>query len=107
MTPGIVAANIEQAVASTLNGVQGVAAVYILPKGETLSVFTIAEEEDEGLYDRIYDQERSLLRQFRGVHFDFNVIARRGRSIAEIVGPDVPVHQKRESPDPCLNVTNT
>jgi hypothetical protein len=40
--------------------------------------------DTEAIYEAIYEQERSLISQFRGLNFDFNVIRRRGRSISEI-----------------------
>jgi hypothetical protein len=72
---------VAEAVNSTLAAVGGIAAVYCLPGSDLFQVFTIIEDDDEAIYDRIYEQERTLIRKFQGVHFDFNVIARRGRSL--------------------------
>jgi hypothetical protein len=97
---------IGEAARLALATMSGVAGVYCLPKGELFQVFTIIDDDDEALYDEIYERERSLIRQFEGVHFDFNVIASRGRSIEEIVGSDVEIGQMSGWPDLCPNATN-
>jgi hypothetical protein len=97
---------IGEAVKSALATMAGVAGVYCLPKGEVFQVFTIIVDDDEALYDEIYERERSLIRRFDGVHFDFNVIASRGRSIEEIVGSDVEIRQTSGWPDLCPDATN-
>jgi hypothetical protein len=99
---------VGDAVDSRLAALGGVAGVYFRSRNESFQVFTIIDDaDDEALYDRIYEQERSLIRQFEGVHFDFNVIACRGRSIPEIVGPDVESRRRSGSLHSCPNATNT
>jgi hypothetical protein len=45
---------------------------------------------NEATYDSIYDRERGLMRDHRPLHFDFNVVARRGRPVEDIMGADAP-----------------
>ena len=92
--------------AETFGGIDRVEGVFVAPSGDVLSVFTVIDDDDEETYDRIYDRERLLIRRFGGIHFDFNVIARRGRSLADIVGCSAPVWRRDETGEPCLNVTN-
>src|ERR1017187_5181650 len=90
--------------AETFGGIDRVEGGFVAPSGAVLSVFTVIDDHDEETYDRIYDRERLLIGRFGGVHFDFNVIARRGRSLADIVGCSTPVWRRDETGEPCLNV---
>jgi len=99
--------HIEDRLTEAFKAISRVEGIYLIPRGETLAVFTIIDNDDEETYDLIYDQERSLIRSFAGVHFDFNVIARRGRSISEIVGANNPIWQRSESGDLCPIETTT
>ena len=96
---------IEEELAEAFKLIERVEAIYLVPHGETLTVFTIIDNDDEETYDLIYDRERSLIHNFCGVHFDFNVIARRGRPLSEIVGTNHPVWQRSASGDLCLTET--
>lgn len=97
----------EEELAEAFKAIDYVEAIYLVPHGETLTVFTIIDNDNEETYDLIYDQERSLIRNFGGVHFDFNVIARRGRPVSDIVGANKPVRQRSASGDLCLTETIT
>ena len=92
--------------AETFGGIDRVEGVFVAPSGDVLSIFTVIDDDDEETYDRIYDRERSLIRRFGGIHFDFNVIARRGRSLADIVGCSTPVWRRGGTGEPCLNITS-
>jgi hypothetical protein len=92
--------------AETFGGIDRIEGVFVNPIGDVLGVFTVIDEDDEETYDRIYDIERLLIRRFDGIHFDFNVIARRGRSVADIVGSSTPVWRRSGAGEPCLNVTS-
>jgi len=98
---------IEDRLTEALKVINRVEGIYLIPHGETLTVFTIIDNDDEETYDLIYDQERLLIRRFAGVHFDFNVIARRGRPISEIVGASNPIWQRSESGDLCPTEATT
>ena len=99
--------HIEKALAEALSAIERVESVYLAARGETLSVFTVIDDDDEETCDRIYNQERHLLRRFGDVRFDFNVIARRGRLLSEIMGAGNPIWQRSESGNECLTGTNT
>src|ERR1035441_4500643 len=92
--------------AETFGGIDRVEGVFVAPSGDVLSVFTVIDGDDDETYFVIYDRERSLIRRFGGIHFDFSVIARRARSLADIVGCSAPVWRRDETGEPCLNVTN-
>jgi hypothetical protein len=96
---------IEDGLAEAFKATDRVEAIYLVPHGETFSVFFIIDNDDEETYDLIYDRERSLIRNFGGVHFDFNVIARRGRPLSEIAGANHPIWQRSASGDLCLPET--
>jgi len=91
--------------ADAFAGVNGVREVYMDPSGDVVNVFTIIDDDDERIYESIYDRERSI-RQHADLHFDFNVIARRGRSVEELVGSFAPVWQRTEAANLCPNVTS-
>lgn len=97
---------IDRRIGAAFAEVGCVEGVYAMKSGEKLTIFTIIDEEEEDAYDSIYEQERHLIREFGEVRFDFNVIARRGRSIAHIIGECHPIWQRSESASPCLNVRN-
>ena len=79
---------VEESIGRAFSDIPAVERVHVFQCGELLNVFTIVEDDDESAFDQIYDRERSIIRQFRDFHFDFNVIARRGRSIPEILSFD-------------------
>jgi len=98
---------IEDGLAEAFRDIARVESVYLIRRGQAFNVFTIIDNDDEETYDLIYDQERSLIRNFTGVHLDFNVIARRGRPISEIVGANDPVWQRSSRDNLCLTGTTT
>ena len=97
---------IEESLVGAFAGVSGVCGVYTIASGDVVDVFTVIDEDDEGTYEAIYERERSIIRQHSDLHFDFNVIARRGRSVNELVGSFAPVWQRTEAANLCPNVTS-
>ena len=102
----MVKSRIEDSLAGAFADVNGVRGVYMLTSGDVVNVFTIIDEDDEQTYEAIYERERSLIRQHSDWHFDFNVMARRGRSVDELVGSFAPVWQRNEAANLCPNVTS-
>jgi hypothetical protein len=100
------AMNLEQSVGSVLGQIEQVEGVYISIDGELLNVFTVIGDDDEEAYDRIYDRERVVIHQNPTLHFDFNVIARRGRPVTDILGQYAPIWQRSGTGNPCHSVTN-
>jgi hypothetical protein len=98
---------IAHGIAETLRDIERVEGIYLVAQGDVLGVFTIIDDDDEDTYDLIYSRERRLIRRFGGVQFDFNVIARRGRSISEIVGRSAPIWRRSGADHQCLNVPST
>ena len=92
---------VEQSIGRAFAGIPAVERVHVFQDGGLLNVFTIVEDEDESAFDAIYDRERSIIREFRDFHFDFNVIARRGRSASEALSLDAPDWQRGEPGSPC------
>jgi hypothetical protein len=78
--------------------------VYVVRSGDIFRVYTIVGDLDEDGYDRIYERERSIMRDYKSIcpscgqpkplHFDFNVISRRGRDAEEIVNSLTPAWQR-------------
>src|ERR1017187_19684 len=102
----MVKSRIEDRLVSAFGDVNGVCGVYMLPSGDAVHVCTIIDEDDEQTYEVIYERERSIIRQQSDWHFDFNVIARRGRPVEELVGSSEPVWQRHEAATLCPNVTS-
>jgi hypothetical protein len=80
--------------------------VFAIHSGGFLTVYTIVDGDDDSAYDLIYERERSLIREFSDIRFDFNVIARRGRSLATLFGRCSPIWTRTGAADECLNVTS-
>lgn len=97
---------IQDSLIGAFADINGVCGVYMVPSGDVVNVFTIIDQDDEETYQAIYERERSLIRQHADLHFDFNVIARRGRSGDELVRSCAPVWQRTGVANPCPNVTN-
>jgi hypothetical protein len=106
-TPCMGASPLNDRISDVFAGIEPVESVYGLISGNSFTVFTVIDVDDEDTYDLIYERERLLIHEFSGVHFDFNVIARRGRPLDSVVGSCSPIWQRSGSPDLCLNVTNT
>ena len=102
----MVKSRIEDRLVSAFGDVNGVCGVYMVPSGDAVHVCTIIDEDDEQTYEVIYERERSIIRQQSDWHFDFNVIARRGRPVEELVGSCEPVWQRHEAATLCPNVTS-
>ena len=97
---------IEDSLVSAFANVNGVCGVYMVPAGDGVEVFTIVDADDEETYEAIYERERSIIRQHSDLHFDFNVIALRGRHIDGLVRSCTPVWQRTGAANPCPNVTS-
>ena len=84
--------NLSDVIRHSLGSLPHVERVYIDVHGDLYNVTTIVDDEEESTYNAIYEREGRLIDSFRDSHFDFHVIARRGRALEEIV-------------DACPNVT--
>lgn len=88
---------ITQSIAANFGGIDQVLGVYLVAGDNgAISVFTVISDDEEAVYDQVYEKERLLIRQFTHVHFDFNVIARRGRSIREMFGDRAPAWERAQ-----------
>jgi hypothetical protein len=81
---GVAMHDLQNAVINTMANVEAVESIFIQPIGSILNIYTIIDADDDEVRDAIYDREAELLRVFENYHFDFNVIARRGRPIEQI-----------------------
>ena len=95
------ALTIEQGIGCSFADVPSVKGVYVLNRADVLNVFTIVDTDDEDAFDAIYDRARLVIGRFPDFHFDFNVIARRGRPIREFLSLGAPVWQRGDSELPC------
>jgi hypothetical protein len=86
---------IDTGIARAFSDIPEVERVYVSHDGDLVVVTTIIDQGDnEATYDSIYDRERALIRDFRPRHFDFNVVARRGRPVEALMGPDAPTWRR-------------
>jgi hypothetical protein len=76
---------IEQKIGSSFADISAVERVHVLQDGKCCTVFTIVDDEDEDVLDAIYERERALIHRHAGFSFDFNVVARRGRPLHNIL----------------------
>jgi hypothetical protein len=89
------ALTIEGRIASAFQSIPQVESIYVLHNDEaSFSVVTVLSNPDRGAYAQVFEQEGQLLDSLSTVHFDFHVLARRGRSLDEIVGSNIPVWQR-------------
>ncbi len=66
-------------ITSRLLSEPAVETVYIDRRSKVTRVWTIVDDPLEDVYDSIYEREASIVREFQGEHFDFSVMARKGR----------------------------
>lgn len=93
--------SIEQTIGSAFAGIPAVESVHVSQRDGLYRVFTITADEDEGIFDQIYDQERAIIRQFSGLRFDFNVLARRGRPVHELLTFATPTWERSDGDVSC------
>ena len=92
-------------IAQILAAVPEIESVYIVKIGKMLAVYSLIESDhDERVIDAISDREFLIMGKFRNVRFDFNVIARHGRPVDEVMGRRSPVWQRQG--DPCQAATS-
>jgi hypothetical protein len=101
------ALDIKRVVDEAFADVPAIEEIYARRDGSTYSVTAIINDEDDSVFDQIYDRERRIIRSHRNAIFDFHVIARRGRPVHEFVGCNQPVWHRSDVASLCLNATNT
>ena len=95
------APSVEQVIGESFADIEAVERVHVFCDSGTYSVYTVIDDEDEAAISRIYQCERSVIRRFPELHFDFNVIARRGRPLSSIATFASPVWQRVAPPRQC------
>lgn len=95
----------DSTIAGCLQAIPEVEGVYVfhIGGGEALRVMTVVNEEEDGVYERIYRKELEVSKSFPSIQFDFNVVARRGRAMDLIMGKNLPVWIRPASECPQLN----
>jgi hypothetical protein len=68
-------------IVENLSLVPAVESVYLSGGGSVVRVHVLINDEEESVFDAIYERESYLMRRFYSVNFDFNVIALRGRPV--------------------------
>lgn len=94
--------SVEQDIGQSFAGIEAVEGVHVLRDEGVYTVYTIIDDEDEAAISRIYSHERSVIRRFPELHFDFNVIARRGRPLGAVATLVPPRVAKMISPGHCV-----
>lgn len=89
------ALDVDQQVAASFADIAEVESVYILHRpNDVLRVYAIVNEEDDAVYDQIYDREHDLEKRWAFMRLDFNVIARRNRPVVEFLGSNTPAWER-------------
>jgi hypothetical protein len=88
------ALSVEQDIGQSFAGIEAVEGVHVLRDEGVYTIYTIIDDEDEAAISQIYNYERSVIRRFPELHFDFNVIARRGRPLSTVTTFAPPVWQR-------------
>jgi hypothetical protein len=64
--------------------------VYVDHNAQSVHVWTIVDDPAEYVYDQIYDAERSIIKKFKSVQFDFLVVPRKGRDTRSVISLNCP-----------------
>jgi hypothetical protein len=75
----------ETVIASHLQRVAEVSAVFVMRSDGHLHIFTVIREHRSSSYDRILRKERAIESALRGVELSFSVRAHQGRDPASVV----------------------
>lgn len=68
----------RNAVAFELAAIPEVEAVFTSEYGKVFFVWTVVNERNQELYERLYEKERELIQANQAVQFDFTIMASRG-----------------------------
>jgi hypothetical protein len=90
----IMTTTIGETIVNAFAQIPEVEGIYLRQSGSMLHIFTVVDEENDSAFEKIYREERNLVRSSPDFQFDFNVIARRGRDVQEFVGANVPVWRR-------------
>lgn len=83
-------------IASFFTEVPEVESVYVAGREMgSLEVINVVNDEDHTVYRRIIARENALLGALPEVDFDFHVMARRNRPVAEMLGEASPTWQRK------------
>lgn len=85
----------ESRIASAFEDIPQVESVYVRQDASTVSVSIFINDPDEEAYHQIYTREIDMEKRSREINFDFSVIARRNRPIAEFVGSETATWKRR------------
>ncbi|MGH9343340.1 MAG: hypothetical protein ACRD3O_10190 [Terriglobia bacterium] len=89
------APHLERDIATVFRGIPEVESVYItLQGGDSLKVCTVVNEEDDSVYNAIYDHELAFLRSHPSARIDFNTVTRHNRPIEEFLGKKSPAWER-------------
>lgn len=56
-----------------------------LQDGHVMHVWTVVPEYDRAVYRRVYAAEKDIIRQFKDLDFDFNVVPSQGRAPRTVI----------------------
>jgi hypothetical protein len=72
-------------IAKKLLAVPAAECVYVKDKDGRVQVWTVIDAAEESVFDAIYEQEKTLIKELSGLKFDFRVIAREGKPTRSLV----------------------
>jgi hypothetical protein len=85
----------QRVVVDALEQVPQVETLYISPDNDgVVHVVTVIDEDDDETYDRIFEQEKRLIRNLSPRQVAFRIVTRRGRPVQELLGSNSPAWQR-------------
>ena len=77
--------SVREFIAHELALVEEVEAVLTARQDNEFHIWTVVNEFDGDIRNKIYEREKAIIDEFGNFHFDFNILSRRGRSFSEII----------------------
>lgn len=85
-------------VAESLAEIPEVESIFVASSEDgPLDVIAVIDQDDDAVYDRIFDQERKLMHIPNHRPFNLHIVARRGRNLSTILSGDTPVWTRTPS----------
>lgn len=81
----VISKSLKEFLGMELSQIKEVERVYASRDGDVMHVYTVVDEFNAEVRKNIYDREAAIIDQFEYLEFDFNIISRRGRDLAEVI----------------------
>ena len=84
-TESLKAMSLNEFIGTELSTVSAVECVFASRKGNVMQVCTVVNDFDPEVRAKIYDRETAIIDEFDSLEFDFDIVSRRGRDLAEVM----------------------